>query len=413
MKKLIYSLALFFIVSMVQGQELKKLKKVVFIIVDGISFDQLQTAHSPNLDQIGAQGAFSQAFVGGIANSYAETPTISAVGYNSLLTGTWANKHNVYGNGIKNPNYNYPTIFELFKNSNPNGTTAVFSSWLDNRTKLVGEGLKATGSYQVDYKYDGLEHDTINYPHDKERNFMKMIDLNVALKASEIIENEGPDLSWVYLEFTDDMGHAFGDSPRFKAAVTFEDELIGRIYKAVKAREELYNEEWLFVVTTDHGRSSVDGRGHGGQSDRERSTWIVTNLKQVNSYFKLETPAIVDILPTMTDFLSIKLPQNLKRELDGVSFLKPVEATQLRATIKKNKMKLTWKNLSNKTLKGNVYVSTTNNFNTGGEDKYTFIGAVNLAKETFEASLKKLKSGFYKVVLETPNTTLNYWLTKQ
>ncbi|MEX0360202.1 MAG: alkaline phosphatase family protein, partial [Allomuricauda sp.] len=187
-------------------------KKVVFIIVDGISADQLKTAKTPYLDAIGALGAYSDAYVGGIAGTYSETPTISAVGYNSLLTGTWANKHNVWGNSIKAPNYNYPTIFKLFKDQYPNGTIGVFSSWLDNRTKLVGEGLKETGAIKVDYAFDGLEHDTINFPHDKRRNFMKLIDYSVADHAAETIFENAPDISWVYLEFSDDMGHGFGDS---------------------------------------------------------------------------------------------------------------------------------------------------------------------------------------------------------
>ena len=32
-----------------------------------------------------------------------------------MITGTWANKHNVWGNGIENPNYNYWTIFRFLK----------------------------------------------------------------------------------------------------------------------------------------------------------------------------------------------------------------------------------------------------------------------------------------------------------
>ena len=77
---------------------------------------------------------------------YSQTSTISAVGYNSLLTGTWVNKHNVWGNDIKDPNYHYPTIFRLFKETYPTKKTAIYSSWLDNRTKLVGDGLPATGN---------------------------------------------------------------------------------------------------------------------------------------------------------------------------------------------------------------------------------------------------------------------------
>jgi len=168
-------------------------KKVVFIIVDGISADQLKNAHTPYLDSIGTSGGYTNAYVGGGKDTYSETPTISAVGYNSLLTGTWANKHNVWGNGIKKPNYSYPTIFKLFKDQRPNGTVAVFSSWLDNRTKLIGDGLPETNHIKVDYAFDGLEHDTINYPHDAQRNFMKLIDYTVADHAAKTILEKAPD----------------------------------------------------------------------------------------------------------------------------------------------------------------------------------------------------------------------------
>lgn len=412
MKKLFFSILLLPIVLLAQNKDLSKPKKVVFIIVDGISYNQLKAASTPNIDRIAKEGSFTEAYVGGASGTYSETPTISAVGYNSLLTGTWVNKHNVYGNEIKKPNYSYPSIFRLFKDYNPKGTVAIFSSWLDNRTKLIGDGLEATNKIKVDYSFDGLENDTLNYPHDKYRNFMKLIDLNVALNASESILKDSPDVSWVYLEFTDDMGHAYGDSPQFNAAITFEDDLIGKIYKSVEKREKEFNEDWLVVVTTDHGRVAENGKGHGGQSAAERSTWIATNLKNTNTYFKDKTPGIVDILPTMIDFLHIDVPQNTRREFDGVSLIHPVDATNLKGNIENNKLIVTWKNNSATNNKAKIYISTTNLFKTGKEDKYTLLGAVDLSKEKTEISLKNLKSEFYKIILETENTTLNYWITK-
>src|SRR5690606_30900974 len=132
MKKLI--LAVLFAICMTQTYAQNKSKKVLFVILDGIPADVLDTVATPNIDKIIEEGGFSSATMGGEIGGYSETPTISAVGYNSLLTGVWANKHNVWDNNIESPNYNYRTIFRLLKESDPTKKTAIFSTWLDNRT---------------------------------------------------------------------------------------------------------------------------------------------------------------------------------------------------------------------------------------------------------------------------------------
>ena len=293
-------------------------KKVVFILIDGVPTDVLERVRTPNIDAIAKKGAFVEAYVGGEKGGETETPTISAPGYMSLITGTWANKHNVWGNGVKDPNYEYWNIFRMVEEIEPDRKTAIFSTWEDNRTKLVGEGLAKAGNIKLDYAFDGFEKDTVRFPHKPDRKFILEIDELVSKEAARYISEEGPDVSWVYLEYTDDMGHKFGDSPQMDEAVKLADKQIGRIWEAVKQREKKHDENWLFVVTTDHGRTQKDGKGHGGQSDRERKTWLVTNL---TGNFRKPTP-IVDILPSMVDFLELRLPNLIKQQLDGRSFFR-------------------------------------------------------------------------------------------
>lgn len=385
-------------------------KKAVFIIVDGIPADLIEKLDTPALDSIAGGKGYKRALVGGERGGYNETPTISAVGYNSVLTGTWVNKHNVWGNygkDIANPNYNYKTIFRLLKDADPSKKIAIFSSWLDNRTKLAGESLPATGNIKFDMTFDGYELDTVTYPKDTTSIRMHHIDEFVVDKAAETIKESAPDLSWVYLEFTDDMGHTFGDGEKFYDAIKVMDNQMSRIWNAVKFRQETAKEDWLVVITTDHGRDSATGMHHGGQSDREKRGWIVTNAKNLNAHFRDDTISIVDIMPSIASFLNIPFDADLKKEVDGTSLIGKVSATELRAVVKDGTIRLTWK--CKEKQKGKVWIATTNNFKAGSKDEYKLLGEVDLKKEVAEFKVDK-DAKLYKVVLETPVNTLNRWI---
>lgn len=403
--------ALFAIFMWNLGFAQNKTKKTIFIIVDGIAPDMLEKTEIPNLKRIAKEGFLKKAYVGGRKGDYSESPTISAVGYNTVLTGTWANKHNVFGNGIEDPNYKYPTIFRLFEDQFPEKTTAVFSTWLDNRTKLVGDGLAATDNIKIDIHFDGYENDTINFPHDKHALYLKKIDSVVAERASETVRKQAPDLSWVYLEHTDDIGHRYGDSPELYKIISYEDRLIGKIYDAVKFREKNFNEEWLFVVTTDHGRTEKDGKHHGGQSARERATWVVMNQPNPNLYTKTtDMVAAVDILPTIVDFLNISVPEKYQKELDGSSLLSPVYAHNMKASISGNRLSVAWDTYAPGNRTGEIFITNSNNFRTGGEDQYTSLGKVKLSAKKFNKELKLPLSDHYKILLKNNGTYINTWI---
>ncbi len=386
-------------------------KKALFIIADGIPADVIEKLNTPALDAIAKKGGYTRAFTGGEKGAYSQTPTISAVSYNTILTGTWVNKHNVWDNDIVAPNYHYQTIFRLFESTYPARRTAVFSSWLDNRTKLVGEGLPATGNIQLDHHYDSLEYDTVNFPHDAERNYMHKIDEAVVDHAASYIRSNAPDLSWIYLEYTDDMGHMHGDGEKFYRAVEMMDSQVKRIWDAIQYRQQQFGEQWMIVVTTDHGRDSASGKNHGGQSARERTGWIVTNVPP-NKHFTSGAASIADIMPSIAGFLQLPLPEETAREVDGIPFTGPVAIGSPAVTLINDKLEITWKAYQRKG-KAKILVTTTNEYKTGGKDQYTLLEDVKIKKEKVTVDVSKLPGTFYKVVIETPHQTMNRWVTKK
>jgi predicted AlkP superfamily pyrophosphatase or phosphodiesterase len=297
-------------------------RKAVFIILDGIPADVIERVHTPVLAEIAAAGGYARAHVGGELGGRTETPTISAPGYMSLLTATWACKHNVWGNSRQSPNHDYWNIFRIVETADPSRKTAMFSTWLDNRTVLVGEGKPGAGDFRLDHSADGFELDTIAFPHDAASRYILAIDEHVSTEAAAYIRAQGPDLSWVYLQHTDDAAHANGDSEASDAAVRQADAQVGRIWSAVQQRQAL-GEDWMIIVTTDHGRDPTTGKGHGGQSTRERTTWIATNARALDARFTSGAAAIVDIAPSILQHLRIAVPAAVVKEMDGVSFLRP------------------------------------------------------------------------------------------
>jgi hypothetical protein len=402
------TLSVYFFTFLSGGLAFGQEKKTLFIILDGIQRELLEDNPTPNIDEISSRGAYVHAYVGGLKGGYSETPTISAVGYNSLLTGVWYNKHNVRGNDITQPNYNYWTVFRHFKAAFPHKTTAVYSTWLDNRTKLVGENLPETGFLNLDFHFDGLEIDTLGYPHDDSSNYIRQIDRMVSEYAAFDIQLKGPDLSWVYLQYTDDMGHRYGASEQMNLAIQEADRQVGLIWQAIKFREETFQESWLVIITTDHGRGE-GGFGHGGQTDAERATWIVSS-KPLNEHSQ-EIPGVVDIFPSICSYMNIPIPKNHAMELDGISLLETPYAANLSGTVKEGKLELFWKSYSRRD-KAKVWVTAGNQFRFGKTDHYRLIGEVDLADERASLDLGHRYQNL-KVVLELPAGYINVWIKEQ
>lgn len=321
------------------------------------------------------------------------------------------NKHNVKGNSNLEPNYNYWSLFRIAKEQHKDVRTALFSSWVDNRTVLIGEGKPETDNLQIDYVYDGYELDKKAFPEKKDHLHIFEIDSVVCQKAAECIKADAPDLSWVYLWYTDSGFHLYGDGSYMDEYVNRTDKLISQIWNAVKFREANHDEEWMVIVTTDHGRTE-SGHNHGGQSERERSVWISTNNKDLNAHFENPSLSLVDILPSICRYMDFKIPRDVRFEEDGIPFIGDADIYSLTTHPYDNSVTLRWKHHKSKNT-ATIYMATSNQYKTGGKDEWIKIGEVKASKGEFSIDLSQYSSSkFYKFVVETPYNHLTRWLYK-
>ena len=401
MKKLLLTLAA---MACVFSASAAKQKKALVVIVDGVCTDVVERLRVPVLYDIAYKGFIGESYVGGERGAYSQTPTISAVGYNTMLTGTWVNKHNVWGNSDMHPNYNYWTIFRIAKAQQRPVSTAIFSSWTDNRTVLLGEGLESNDNLKIDYVYDGYDLDKEHYPHKEKDLHVFDYDEAVSANAAECIRRDAPDLSWVYLWYPDDAAHRYGDGAYQDEYVLKAGEQIARVWEAVKYREQNFDEEWMVVVTTDHGRKFL-GHKHGGQSDRERRTWIATNVKP-NKHFREGRAAMVDINPSICRFMGFEIPFEVMAELDGVPFIGKLDVVDMTLARYDDTVTISWKALDRK-AGVDIYVAVGNGYKETGSEHWDKIATVKAGEEKYVYNMPDQR--FRKFLLVAPDNTQNRW----
>jgi hypothetical protein len=106
---------------------LHKKTKSNFQIADGIPADVIERIDPPSLKADQQTRWLARAYVGGEKDVIHKRQLFQPVGYNSLLTGTWVNKHNVWDNDIAAPNYNYWNIYRFLKHNTQKNNGCFFN----------------------------------------------------------------------------------------------------------------------------------------------------------------------------------------------------------------------------------------------------------------------------------------------
>lgn len=241
-------------------------KKAVIIGYDGCRADILKEKQDNGaINTLLKEGAsINLAYCGGVNYPHVNTQdTSTAPGWCSILTGVWADVHGITGNDITK-SLNTKTLL----------TSLVEENFIDNSaflTKWKGHFSRKNATYLAEKQY--CEENSIDVEYKLCKNDAGVHEAAIA----EISDKDCADFTFIIYEHTDSTGHNSGftfNNPEYKEAFLNEDYCGFEVINTIKARENYENEDWLIIVTSDHGGIKT---GHGDESIQERMTFIVTN----------------------------------------------------------------------------------------------------------------------------------------
>lgn len=209
-------------------------RKVLVISIDGLTGTELQTVAPTNLTQLQKNSKYS----------YNTLKTASdAGGWVSMVTGTGFSKHQ-----ISNDN------FERTQDTNGDDHAPIVSyrNVLDYVTqyKAVKTAVVTTWPSLRNYM--------------RNADFSPVVTTDLAVKDSTInLLSSQVGLGTVFVNFRDvevagANGGFLASNTNYKNAIIKADEYVGNILTALKARKSYANEDWLVIITTNHGGSSAN-----------------------------------------------------------------------------------------------------------------------------------------------------------
>lgn len=217
-------------------------KKVLFIGIDGCRADVMMSSNIPNIQNLVSKSIYS-------LDGLCAATTWSGNGWSTMLTGVWHTKHNIQDNSFTNPNYvNYPDFLTRAETYNSNLRTISLASWAPINDQIVQNA-------------------------DIQSNFTS--DVAVKNAAVNALQSDNPDILFIDFDDVDHAGHSYGFSssvPQYVSAIQQTDAYVGEIVNAMKNRATYNNEDWLVVLTTDHG--AVES-AHGGGNLSERNIFTI------------------------------------------------------------------------------------------------------------------------------------------
>jgi len=250
---------------------------IILFLIDGLRPDALQQAHTPAIDCLVSQGAYSW-------QGKTVTPSITLPCHTSMFTAVPPSHHGIIDN-IWTPTS--PPVLSLMDVMHQSGLSmAAFYSWEPLRD------LFSLGALDLAY-YHKLEDSKDNQVSE------------IAIAAAAYLNEHMPAFTYIYLDAPDVIGHKHGwMSDPYLQAVNNADKAVGFIMESLPASGFL--NDTVCIVQADHG--GHDREHDSGLAEDITIPWIISGTGIRSGYSITGSISIIDVAPTIAHLLGLPVP---------------------------------------------------------------------------------------------------------
>ncbi len=273
-----------FITTSCQQKHPKGIEHVVIIGIDGMSVQGLLEAHTPYMDSLLQNGAYSYKVRGII-------PTVSLPNWSAMVCGAGPEITGVTGNGWKrsideyppvamSKNHVFPNIFSVIREQMPNAEIGAIYEWGGFEQMLETEVMNKFETYSTQRE--------------------------TSEKSAEYILDKKPNLLFIQLDEVDGWGHSKGHmSSEYVNYIGETDKDVRTIVEAVKKAGIM--DKTMIMIVSDHGGIFY---AHGGYTYEEFTTPIIYIGKGVKKNYQIKQQVYrYDVAADVIFALGLEIPQ--------------------------------------------------------------------------------------------------------
>ncbi|MBR2872368.1 MAG: alkaline phosphatase family protein [Lentisphaeria bacterium] len=314
--------------ALVNGAEVPK-KKVLVVMIDGMRADAFAAFKPTTLTKL-MKGEWKPGYKGAwtlCARTIPDAPAHSAPNHAAIATGVTAAKHKVTRNGTtKQGNWKeWPSWLHRLKKAQPEKKALYIHAW--SESGYIDPTPLVTRIGKSDWA-------------------------NTTVYPKLITEKDCPDAIMYYINAPDGGGHGTGFYPygdNYSQTIQLADRYLTLMLDLISKRPSFSAEDWLILVTADHGGYA---RGHGQPGGQSDTVPLIMAGKNIVSGKLAGTPSVTDLPVTALEFMGVStagmnldgkvIGNKLSSEKPGKSLAEGLEAYMIfsRRPIPANRAKL-------------------------------------------------------------------------